>query len=461
MENTLIYAPTTLRPTSTQQATLEALYDVAEQLHFTVRGWLRTVGTGVHLNLVEALEQVAGGHPLPRVDDHHCIHLSPDAVAQVRTLTHADLPEPWRIALPAGVMQRLIRIETRRLKRAAPRARAETLLPLRPLDRVALDEAAVPVDDYHVMICGVPEPVVADLWALPSDLTRALLTEADDRARDVAAEWAAGLERLLQGDTAAAEVLYRLGRDTWPWRERQPTLTLDRAMPHRYQHVSLVRTTDERGTPRLVLHWTIRIPGGYLPKANRSGGFGIDLGYRHVATGAGDQGVTAVPRRISVRRGLPEPADDRHAIHAHARMRRSCLEAHREGLEDLLRLALQHWQVNVEATDWAGILDHGRAPWSVEAMGLIGSALLVSWLQTLAPASGTQVSLIEPAGTSRICHRCGEPGERPWPYLEFFCPLCGTCIDADHNSAAVLRQGTTLRHAGNRRPSADRSDRRS
>ncbi|MFK7602084.1 zinc ribbon domain-containing protein [Deinococcus sp. SM5_A1] len=461
MENTLIYAPTALRPTSAQQASLNALYDTAEQLHFTLRGWLRTVGTGVHLHLAEALEQVAGGHPLPRVDDDHCIQLCADAVAQVQALAHADLPERWRVALPAGVMRSLIKIETRRLKRGASRVRADTLLPLRPLDRVALDEAAVPVDDYHVMLCGVPEPVVADLWALPHDLTRALLTEADDRARHAAAEWAAGLERLLQGDVAAAGTLYQVDRDTWPWRERQPTLTLDRALPHRYQHVSLVRTTDESGTPRLVLHWTIRIPGGYLPKANRSGGFGVDLGYRHVATGASDQGITAVPRRVDVRRGLPEPADDRRAIHSHARMRRSCLEAHREGLEDMLKLALQHRQVNVEATDWAGILDHGRAPWSVEAMSLIGAPLLVSWIQTLAPASGTQVTLVEPAGTSRTCHHCGETGKRPWPYREFYCPLCGTSMDADHNSAAVLRQAPAQPQAGKRRASVDRSGRRS
>ena len=439
MSNTLVLAPTPLHPTLSQALSLNALYDTAEQLHLAVRSWLRAVGTGLHMHVREALWQTADGHLLPRVDDHRRIDIRLDALHQLAQVTHRDLPPRWQAALPPTVLARLLDIEARRLQRFGHAVRAGTALPLRPLARVALDGAARPVDHHRVMIGGLPDPVVADLWALPTDLTCALLAEADGYVAAVNAEWGRQMERLLRGDASAAAALYQLGQETWPWLGRSVRHTVNRTGPHRYQHVSLVRTSDEREARTLALEWTVRIPGTYLLPAREQGAYGIDIGYRNVATGAGPLEITSVPRQIDVRAGLPEP-EDRDLL-AHAVMRQQCLEPHRAGLEDVLWQALQHHHVHAEAINWQGIRERGAAPWSAAAMVLVGAPLLIRWIAMLAPATGTRLHLIDPARTSVTCARCGAAGTRPRPYTQFHCPACGTWTDADHNSAAVLQAG--------------------
>ncbi|OLV19221.1 zinc ribbon domain-containing protein [Deinococcus marmoris] len=439
MTNTLILAPTPLRPTTSQVLSLELLYDTAEQIHLAVRTWLRAVGAGLHMHVREALWQTADGHLLPRVDDHRLIDIRLDALHQLAQVTHRDLPPRWQAAVPPTVLARLLDIEAQRLQRFGNDVKAGTALPLWPLDRVALDSAAQPIDEYRVMIEGLPDPVVADLWALPTDLTCALLAEADAHAAAVNAEWNAQMERLLRGDASAAATLYGLGRDAWPWLGRTVRHTVDRTVPHRYQHVSLVRTTDESGARSLILKWTIRIPRTYLPQARDRSAYGIDIGYRNIATGASVLEITSVPRQVDVRAGLPEPQDTE--LLTHAVMRQQCLEPHRTGLEAVLWQALQHQHVHAEAINWQGIRERGAAPWSAAAMALVGAPLLIRWIAMLAPMTGTCLHLIDPAHTSVTCSRCGAVGERPWPYTQFHCPTCDTWTDADHNSAAVLQGG--------------------
>ena len=277
------------------------------------------------------------------------------------------------------------------------------------------------------------------MGAAGANLSCALLAEADGYVAAVNAEWGRQMERLLRGDASAAAALYQLGQETWPWLGRSVRHTVNRTSPHRYQHVSLVRTSDEREARTLALEWTVRIPGTYLLPAREQGAYGIDIGYRNVATGAGPLEITSVPRQIDVRAGLPEP-EDRDLL-AHAVMRQQCLEPHRAGLEDVLWQALQHHHVHAEAINWQGIRERGAAPWSAAAMVLVGAPLLIRWIAMLAPATGTRLHLIDPARTSVTCARCGAAGTRPRPYTQFHCPACGTWTDADHNSAAVLQAG--------------------
>ncbi|MEF2277019.1 zinc ribbon domain-containing protein [Deinococcus sp. YIM 134068] len=435
MPNTLISASTPLHPTSTQAQALGAMWSATQGLHLTVRGWLRAVGRGLHLHVREAFWQVSDGHLLPRVDDHRLIDIRLDALHQLSQVTHADLPPPWQRAIPGEVLQRLLDIEVRRLQPFGHGVRAGRALPLLPLSRLALDAAARPVDAHHVLIAGLSEPVVADVWSLPDDIAEALLVEADEQVARAAALADVLKSRVLCGDTGAASELYRLHQTAWPWLGRQPKLTRDPDRPHRYQHVSLVQQAGG-----LALDWTVRVPAGYLPPARRGDGFGVDLGYRRVVTAASAAGVTSVERRAEIRAGLPAPADDARALYVDSTLRRCVLDAHREELEALLRQALTHTDVNIEAINWAGIRDRGGAPWAAEAMALLGAPTFTRWLRMLAPASGTRVHLIDPAGTSRTCWRCGGAGERPWPYTHFHCPACGTWTDADHNSAALIRQ---------------------
>lgn len=435
MPNTLITVPTPLHLTSDQAQSMEAMWVRSQQLHLAVRGWLRAVGLGLHLHIREALWQVSEGHALPQVDDHRPIDIRLDALHQLSQLRHADLPPPWQRAIPAEVMGRLIEIELRRLQPYGNGVRAGRALPLLPLTRLPLDTAARPVDAHHVQIAGLEDSVVADIWELPTDVAGALLIEADEYVAHYSA-LAEGLKiRVLRGDSEAASELHQLHQQAWPWLDRHPQLTRDPSRPHRYQHVSLVRQEDG-----LTLDWTVRIPGGYLPQAQNPDGFGIDLGYRRVATAIGTGGVTQVERQAEVRGGLPQPSDDSRALYVDSILRRCVLDAHRGALEALLWQALRHKDVSMEAINWTGMRERGRAPWAAEAMTLLGARTFTRWLQMLAAVTGTRLHLINPAGTSTTCHQCGGAGERPWPYTHLHCPTCDTWTDADHNSAAVIRQ---------------------
>ncbi|WP_161882796.1 zinc ribbon domain-containing protein [Deinococcus alpinitundrae] len=442
MSNTLLSAVTPLRPTVAQTVRLRSLMSAGEGLHSAVRLWLRAVGDGQCLPLRQALSAVAEGGSLPSVRDETFVHVPRSAHAELGESTSASLPRPWRDLLPDETFTTMLSIEARRLQRFDSPAPAGRVSPLWPLPRLPLDLAVRPLDAYHIVMDGSADPIVADLWALPDDLSVALLAQAGTHAREVESRRADLMACIQGGDLGMATELYRLAHlRPSAHEDRLAGHRPDRSRPHRVDHASLVRTTDIAGRERFQIEWTLRIPHGYLPKADIDDTLGIDLGYRRLATAASAEGRWTVERRVDVREGLPEPAAHLLAeLLAHAQVRRMLLDLHRTDIEALVRRALRFRQVNLERLDWPGLIAHGDVPWCPEAMALLGAPSITDWISLLAPVSGTRVELVDPSNTSTTCHRCGGRGLRPRPYTEFVCPSCGP-MDADLSGALAIRRG--------------------
>lgn len=439
MANTLLSVPTTLRPTSHEASTLEQLYQAAQEIHLTIRRWLRIRGAGLTMHVREALWQAAEGQALPHIDDNRLIDIRLDALAELAQLTARDLPPVWQKALPDMVLQRMLDIESRRLEHLRSGIRAGRAFPLLPLDRLPLDEATCAVDEFQVNMPGFSEPVVYDAWALPTALMEALLIEADAKVMEINAHWQSLLERALRGDSEALPAMTSLYESARPWLGREPTRWLDRSQPHRYQHVSLVREV-EGSEVRWRLHWTMRIPASYLPRATVDDAMGIDLGYRQVVTAATAAGVSSVARQIRPPDNWPQWEKDDQSPLLLAQIRRACFEPHRAALEGLLMAALGHREVRLEATDWEGLHDHGITH-AVTGMQLTGARYFAEWLEILKKASGTVITRVEAAGSSSHCFRCGASVKRPSPYTQVYCPQCAAWEDADINSARWIRLG--------------------
>ena len=441
MSDYLISAVTALHPTTAQAVQLSALFDDANAVHFAVRGWLRAVGTGSPISLHEAFTRTSLHQPIPVVGNDCPLDLRPEHVALLGSVRSTDLPLRWRGTVPDTVLDTLLRIEVSRLSRFGDRSIARVAVPLRPLTRVPLDTTAQPLDRHHVTLEGIHHPLIADLWALPSDLTLALLYQAQEDHKTLEQRWTDLTSRLHFGQPFKAAEALQLGMQTGAYRGSSPVQRVGPSRPPQARHVSLIQGTDVTGNPIWQLAWTVRVPQGYLPTASIDDTVGIDFGYRRLATAASGQNSWFVERRTDVREGLPNPCqDDPLQLLAHARARHLLLELHRTGIETFVLQVLQYRRVHVEQTNWSGFQIRGNAPWSAVAMDLIGTPRIAEWIQLFAPVTRSEVKLIDPAKTSQTCHRCGGSGLRPRPYREFQCSACGP-FDADVNSAYVIRHG--------------------
>ncbi|AFD26700.1 hypothetical protein DGo_CA2773 [Deinococcus gobiensis I-0] len=433
----LIPSPTPLRPTTDQAAHLTRLITEARSLHIWLRRYLRLRGAGIPLGLPEALRRVDAGAALPDVDDFQKMQMPNDALAELRGLTFAERPARWQ-HVPQSVALGIVAANTNRLKRHRSGESARYMFPLLRLDDVPLDAAVQPLDLHHVLLAGLPTPIVTDLWALPADLSTALMIEADDRARAVHARTAAVHERVRSGCPDALLELYPHAELLALQRDRTPTLTRDRERPHRADHVWLTEVTESSGEVVPALRWSIRVPDRHLPAASIDDTIGADVGLRNLVTLADRSQVWHVPRRAQVR-SLPS-TDPRSAaaLLVDAQARRMILEAARPELEAALVRTLSYRRANIEALSYQGMRDHGRVPWAPGAMHLSGAAVWGTWVELLAPVTGTQVRRVNPAGTSTTCPHCGLLCVRPAPYDIVECPTHGA-MDADEAGARMIR----------------------
>lgn len=435
MSDYLLSVPTVLRPTTTQTNDLERLKCQAADLHLWLRQWLRLRGAGVRLPVAEALNLSA----LPQVADHQRVQVAHSALAELATSEAAALLNERWSALPAATIKAIICANTARLRSRSPQP-ARKLLPLLPLTAVPFDRAVTPVDDYRVLLEGLPDPLVCDLWALPTSLFTALLIEAGEHAQESQRKYQATLTDLLAGDAGGLHKLYPhaaaiIARQTT---DRFPKWCGQR--PHRASYASLTITTEPSGEVVPVINWSIRIPAKYLRPAQIDDTIGADLGIRNLITLADKERTWRVSRRAHVRQlPPPDPASAAQML-LHAQARRAVLEAARPELEATLAKVLTYRRANIEALSYHGMRDHGRVPWAPEAMALSGAAAWPIWVELLAPLTGTQVRRIDPAGTSTTCPKCARPCERPKPFDLIVCPHHGT-MDADEAAAQMIRRG--------------------
>jgi hypothetical protein len=246
MSNTLISAITPLHPTTAQTLQLSALFNTANTVHFAVRHWLRAVGSGSPLSSHEAFSRIAANRPLPVVDDRCPVDLPASLVALLGSVRSSDLPEPWQRNVPTAVLDTLLRIEGARLAKCGARSVAGRAFPLRPLDRIPLDAAVCPLDVHHVMLGCIDHPLIADLWALPTDLTLPLRQQAQEHLKTLQQRWTDLRSRLQCGQPFRASEALQLAMQAGVYRDCPPVpvLTVDPGKPARAQHVSLVQGTD-------------------------------------------------------------------------------------------------------------------------------------------------------------------------------------------------------------------------
>lgn len=393
MSDTLVSARTALHPTPEQAQMLEDLWSAANLLHLTLRRWLRYRGRGRTMHIREALWQVAEGHELPVVRDSETISIRFDALGELGALKMHELPPFWQRLLPTGTVQAIIDIEMRRLQRFDSHERAGHALRLTPLSRLPLDRSVEVYTAWQVLIRD--QVMVADLWALPDDIRAAI----------------------------------RYSR-------------VDRSLPHRADHISLLRSSSMFSSWYLV--WTVRIPQHYLQVASIDDTLGIDLGYRRLVTMADRSQFWTVDRQGDAHLHLqlsavPETAE---ALLADARHRELLLDYHRSDLETAVKSALKYKEVHIEHQDYSSLARRGAAPWSARAMRDLGAAYVPEWIEMLADATHTRVVHVDPGAGTRICAICGAKGRRPAPYTHVICPSCGP-IDADVNAARLARFADT------------------
>ena len=161
---------------------------------------------------------------------------------------------------------------------------------------------------------------------------------------------------------------------------------------------------------------------------------------RWVESLANTKTVWRYPRQAPVRHlPAPDPASAAQLL-THAQARRIVLESAQFHLETALSKVLTYKQAHIEALSYQGMKEHGRVPWAPEAVQLSGAAAWPTWVELLAPLTGTRVQRIDPAGTSTTCPVCGQPCERPEPYTTVICPTHGS-LDADAVAARMIRRG--------------------
>lgn len=434
MSDHLISVPTILRPTTSQAQALANLKGQATELHLWLRRFLRLRGAGVHLSLVEALSLPA----LPSVADDRKLHIPDSALAELITLEAFDAFKGRWPALPTATIKAITCVNRGRLQQRKLQV-ARKLLPLLPLTTVLLDSAVPPLDDCRVLIAELAEPLICDLWALPSDLTTALLIEASMCTQESQKRVESAITALLSGRTDELQSLYRHAPEVIARQSTSTALTWNAQRPHRASHASLTTVTEPGGENVPVITWSIRIPAHYLPPASIDDTIGADIGVRHLVTLADGQSTWHVPRRAHVRQ-LPAPDPNSEAeLLIHVQARRAVLATARSDLEAALARALTYRRVNLEELSYQGMRDHGHAPWAPEAMTLSGAALWPNWVELLAPLTGTQVRRVDPAGTSITCPKCAQPYKRPAPYDRIVCPVHGS-IDADVVGAQMIRR---------------------
>ncbi|MFC4637719.1 hypothetical protein [Deinococcus hohokamensis] len=440
MPNTLISVPTTLRPTAAQTLQLAELVRQANDIHLTLRRWLRLRGAGATLTLLDALRQVAAGATLPDVQDSMTFGIPEAALDELRALRVTDLPDAWS-QLPSATVRAICHSNAGRFKKRRA-GRAGTLLALLPLNAIPLDSGVHPLDEHRIMIDGIRTPVVADLWLQPTDIMQALLTEADEQTRLARRFVADAVERVVCGETEALSELYAGASKVGERLHLPAPRTVDRTLPHRADHVQLMVATEPAGAEVYQLGWTVRVPCRHRPPASIDDTVGIDLGVRNLATLADGLRHWHVPRQTTVR-DLPAPdLDDPDQILLHAVVRRGIFELHRAALESALQRILAYRRAHLEALSYEGMRDHGRVPWAPVAMQLSGATSLTGWVQMLADVTGTRVRLVDPAGTSTSCPHpnCKRVCTPEKPFLVTTCPDHGD-MDSDVVGARMTRRG--------------------
>lgn len=438
---TLIQLPTALSLTPDQQLRVELLAHQTQRLRAALCSWTWARTSGGDPDLTAHLHRVTkvGIASLRPPEGQGTVPMT--SRAEVTSCLQRTVDEGGLSLPPATVTALASRLAKEVRPLAERRVHAGQLPQPDPDPRVPLDEDIIAVDPHHVHVAGWPEFLTADLWRLPLRLGEAL-TDSGAATLHRIAEEAQGLQsRDRDGDPTALAALRKLTlRHGAVWGREGSAGTVSRADPHRSGHATLHLRTVPSGSAEWVVTWSIRIPAGWLPPADRGDVVGVDPGVRAPLTwAAGGCGGQLRPPRLPMETspGCPPDASSAERL-TDAVIRRAQYARLAPELDETLRTLLSYRVVGVEDTRWVSMTDDGLT-WPREVMTTTGVTEVLGWLRALAPVTGTRVVRVPPWGGSHRCGRCGGVGTREIGTNFFACRACGHAGDADLNSAQYYR----------------------
>jgi putative transposase len=100
--------------------------------------------------------------------------------------------------------------------------------------------------------------------------------------------------------------------------------------------------------------------------------------------------------------------------------------------------------IALEKLDVRDLMGHGLG----KSNGDAGWATFASMLCYKAENAGSKIVFVNPAGTTRTCHRCGSVQDMPLPARTYAYPRCGLSEDRDLNASKNILIRATLGHSG-------------
>ena len=364
----------------------------------------------------------------------------------------------WNAVLPVNTMELLVQgmlKELRRLPRHRPvpvgalpgawPSDAPAIIPVRggiyPMNR--LQVAIGLLGEHAVQYC--------DVFALPERFEAAVMLDAEQYCSAERYRLARAEDRLRRGETAALADIMRIGGRLQP-AELAPR-SLERQLPGDLPVLTdrfrLQQLPDLQGQLTWRLGLRLRVDPRQFCQASVDDTVGVDIGADELVTYASlfQSGRVVVPAVQGTLPVLPPPHTSEaprvySCAMALATGRLALMACVRPGYQRALKAILEHQHVAVENTNWSGFERHRDGFFFPAFAQAVQLPAFLHWLVQLAPLHGSQVSMIDPNGSSSRCSRCGRPGHRPRRGEPFRClfPDCGAVTPSHDNACHNHRQ---------------------
>jgi putative transposase len=112
------------------------------------------------------------------------------------------------------------------------------------------------------------------------------------------------------------------------------------------------------------------------------------------------------------------------------------------------RLVNDYSMIALEKLDVQEMMGDGLG----KSIGDAGWARFATLLSYKAENAGSKIVFVNPAGTTKTCHRCGHVQDMPLEERIYNCPDCGLTMDRDLNAAKNILARATLGYSGSNAP---------
>ena len=289
-----------------------------------------------------------------------------------------------------------------------------------------------------------------DLFALPERFEAAVMLAVEQRCSTAQERLARAEDRLNQGETAALVDIMRIGGrlQAAELALRSPKYRVPGDLPVLTERFRLHQLPDLDGQLNWHLSLRLRVDPRQFRRAWIDDTVGVDIGADELATYASlsHTGRVVVPAVQGTLPVVPGPhTSQAPRVYCHgmalATGRLALMMCVRAEYERALAVILEHQHVAIEKTNWSGFERHRDGFYFPTFAQAVHLTAFLHWMAQLAPLHGSQVSPVDPNGSSSRCSVCGRPGQRPKRGEPFRCqfPDCLACVANHLNACHVLR----------------------